>query len=71
MGRAMSTGSNLKLGVGEDVHLVRLPINRGYAAACNAIAQVAVEIGSEFVWFLNNDVEVDPSVSGDARGHAR
>jgi GT2 family glycosyltransferase len=55
-------GARLTAGIGDHVRLVRLPTNRGYAAACNAIAKVAIEYGSQFVWFLNNDVEMDPTV---------
>jgi GT2 family glycosyltransferase len=43
--------------------MVQLPTNRGYAAACNAVAAIAIELETPFVWFLNNDVDMGPAVS--------
>lgn len=59
--------AQLALGVDQSVQLLRLPTNRGYAAACNAVAQIAVDCGSQFVWFLNNDVDMGPSVLSTLR----
>ena len=50
--------ARLASGVGPDARLVRLPTNRGYAAACNAVGRIGLEHRSTFVWFLNNDVEM-------------
>lgn len=43
------------------VRLVRLAVNRGYAAGCNAGAAIALEQGADHLLFLNNDTEVEPS----------
>jgi len=43
------------------VRLIRLSVNRGYAAGCNAGAAVALEEGANQLLFLNNDTEVEPT----------
>jgi GT2 family glycosyltransferase len=43
------------------VRLIRLAVNRGYAAGCNAGATIALEEGADQLLFLNNDTEVEPS----------
>jgi GT2 family glycosyltransferase len=37
------------------VHLFRSSINTGWAGGCNIGARFAIELGCEFIWFLNND----------------
>jgi GT2 family glycosyltransferase len=59
--------AQLATGMDQGVQLLRFPTNRGYAAACNAVAQIAVECDSRFVWFLNNDVDMGPSVLSTLR----
>ncbi len=52
-------GSNLRL----PVRIVRNERNRGFAAACNQGAQIG---GSDYILFLNPDVELAPSALGQA-----
>lgn len=42
------------------VHVVRLDPNRGYAGGCNAGAAAAIELGAEYIFFLNNDTTIQP-----------
>ena len=50
----------LAAGVGGRASVVRLPVNVGYAAACNAVALIAAESGAKYVWWLNNDLLLAP-----------
>jgi len=43
-----------------DVVTVRFTHNRGFAAACNHGARLAVEAGAEYILLLNNDTLVEP-----------
>ncbi len=52
----------LRAGTGDRAELLMLPENRGYAAACNAVATVAVDRNADFVWFLNNDLTMEGDV---------
>jgi GT2 family glycosyltransferase len=61
--------ARLASGVGSDTRLVRLATNRGYAAACNAVARIAFEQRSTFVWFLNNDVDMADDLLARLSGH--
>lgn len=38
--------------------------NLGFAKACNVGARRGIEMGAEFVWFLNNDTEPPPDTAG-------
>jgi GT2 family glycosyltransferase len=42
--------------IGDRADLVLLTANRGYAAACNVAARLALAAGAEFTWLLNNDL---------------
>ncbi len=42
------------------VELIRWARNRGYGAACNAASLIAAESGIPYVWWLNNDLELEP-----------
>jgi GT2 family glycosyltransferase len=42
-----------------DVEILDRTDNLGYAGAVNAAARVAISAGFDFVWILNNDVQVD------------
>jgi GT2 family glycosyltransferase len=44
------------------VELVRWSRNLGYGAACNAAARDATRRGTPYVWWLNNDLELEPDV---------
>ena len=46
----------LETGLAGRATLVRLETNRGYAAACNEAARIALAEGMEYVLWLNNDV---------------
>ncbi len=39
------------------VHVIKSKVNMGWAGGCNVGARKAIEIGCEFIWFLNNDSE--------------
>lgn len=52
----------LTAGTHDRAELLMLPENRGYAAACNAVATVAVDRNADFVWFLNNDLTMEGDV---------
>lgn len=52
---------------GEAIETLRLARNRGYAAACNAGAEIAK---GELLVFLNNDTEPEPGWLGELLGHA-
>jgi GT2 family glycosyltransferase len=41
------------------LYVLRLERNRGYAAGCNAGASVAISMGANYLFFLNNDTKVD------------
>lgn len=43
-----------------DLDLTVLPHNVGFTAANNVGARRALELGAEYLWFLNNDTVVDP-----------
>ena len=43
-----------------DVELVRSPRNLGFAGGANLGIRAGLQRGSEFVWLLNNDAEVEP-----------
>jgi len=49
----------LHAALGPHANLIRLPENRGFAAAANEGIRRAVEMGAEYVWILNNDTVVD------------
>lgn len=42
--------------------LLELGQNYGFAEGCNKVAEVALQEGADFVFFLNNDTIVDPSL---------
>lgn len=44
-----------------EVQVVRRARNGGYAAACNAGAERALNQGAEYLLFLNNDATIDPT----------
>jgi len=48
-------------------HVVRLPVNRGYAGGANAGITWALERGAEVVLLLNNDARVAPGAQAAAR----
>lgn len=41
--------------------VIHLPENRGYAAACNAAIRQARAAGADYVWLLNNDIDMPAS----------
>ena len=43
-----------------DVHLIRLPVNLGCSVGVNRGIRYLLREGADYVWILNNDVEVDP-----------
>jgi GT2 family glycosyltransferase len=43
-----------------NVEILNRTDNSGYAGAVNAAARAAISAGFDFVWILNNDVQVDP-----------
>ena len=42
------------------VELVAMPQNRGYAAACNEGIRRARDASADYVWLLNNDIDMPP-----------
>jgi GT2 family glycosyltransferase len=44
----------------DQVRLVRLGENRGFAGGCNFAMQQAFAEGADYVWLFNNDAEADP-----------
>jgi N-acetylglucosaminyl-diphospho-decaprenol L-rhamnosyltransferase len=42
--------------------LLVLPTNRGYAAACNAASRAALAADADYVWLLNNDLDIEAGV---------
>jgi GT2 family glycosyltransferase len=59
-GSAAADLAALEAGAGERARVVRLPVNLGYAAACNAVSRIAADSGADFVWWLNNDLRLEP-----------
>jgi GT2 family glycosyltransferase len=47
----------------DDIQLVRLERNVGFAGACNHGMRIARDAGAEFVWLLNNDTVVEPDAA--------
>lgn len=47
-----------------DVEVIALPANRHFAAGANAGLRRALDMGADFIWLLNNDVEVEPDALG-------
>ncbi|MFC4427044.1 glycosyltransferase family 2 protein [Deinococcus navajonensis] len=45
-----------------DQPIMRIPSNVGFTAANNVGTREALRRGAEYVWFLNNDTTVDPTV---------
>jgi GT2 family glycosyltransferase len=43
-----------------DAVVQRLPVNAGYAAACNRGTEIAIALGARFVLVMNNDAELAP-----------
>lgn len=50
----------LRAGIGGRATLVEFETNRGYAAACNQAAVMAAESQIPYVWWLNNDLSLEP-----------
>jgi GT2 family glycosyltransferase len=44
----------------DDIELLEMGVNGGYAAAANAGLRLAASRGDEYVWLLNNDLSVAP-----------
>jgi GT2 family glycosyltransferase len=55
------------------VEVVRLATNAGFAAGANAGARHAIELGADFLFFLNNDATIDrqtiPALLADSGAH--
>ena len=45
-----------------DVHMIRSTVNLGYAGGANLGMAEALDRGADYVFVLNNDIEVDPNI---------
>jgi GT2 family glycosyltransferase len=61
---ASSDDSLAKLAGLTDTTLIANPRNDGFAGGCNVGIQAAFEMGSEFIFLLNNDATVHPDTLG-------
>jgi GT2 family glycosyltransferase len=57
-GSGQSVVSRLREALPPGIELLALPRNGGYAHACNAAIRRGIDIGAEYVWLLNNDVQI-------------
>jgi GT2 family glycosyltransferase len=54
--------ATLRQSVAGRARIVTTLENRGFAAACNTVAGIALNAGARYVWFLNNDITMDDGV---------
>ncbi|HYI23406.1 MAG TPA: glycosyltransferase family 2 protein [Candidatus Limnocylindrales bacterium] len=59
-GSSAADVAELERRIAGQADLLGWPRNRGYAAACNAASRIAAESGIPYVWWLNNDLELEP-----------
>ena len=59
-GSGPSIGRALRDAVPDGASIVLLDENRGYAAACNVAIRLARRAGADYVWLLNNDIDMAP-----------
>ncbi|MGY1705449.1 glycosyltransferase [Geodermatophilus sp. SYSU D00697] len=59
-----------ELGAAQGWHVVGMPDNRGFGAACNAGVAAARELGCRTFLFLNPDAVITPSVVAELRAHS-
>ena len=59
-----------ELAAAEGWHLVGMPDNRGFGAACNAGVAAARELGCRTFLFLNPDAVISPTVVDELRAHS-
>lgn len=60
-GSGSSVEQALRATLPDGVQIVALAENRGYAVACNVAIGLARRAGADFVWLLNNDIEMPPA----------
>jgi GT2 family glycosyltransferase len=58
-----------ELAAAEGWHVVGMPDNRGFGAACNAGVEAARELGCRTFLFLNPDAVIAPAVVAELRAH--
>jgi GT2 family glycosyltransferase/glycosyltransferase involved in cell wall biosynthesis len=58
------------LGTAQGWHVVGMPDNRGFGAACNAGVAAARELGCRTFLFLNPDAVITPAVVAELRAHS-
>jgi GT2 family glycosyltransferase/glycosyltransferase involved in cell wall biosynthesis len=58
------------LGAAQGWHVVGMPDNRGFGAACNAGVSAARELGCRTFLFLNPDAVISPAVVAELRAHS-
>ncbi len=59
-----------ELGAAHGWHVVGMPDNRGFGAACNAGVAAARELGCRTFLFLNPDAVITPAVVAELRAHS-
>ncbi|MGY1665224.1 glycosyltransferase [Geodermatophilus sp. SYSU D00696] len=59
-----------ELGAARGWHVVGMPDNRGFGAACNAGVAAGRELGCRTFLFLNPDAVIDPGVVAELRAHS-
>ncbi|RZU34449.1 glycosyltransferase [Blastococcus saxobsidens] len=67
---AAERGAVQELGAAHGWHVVAMPDNRGFGAACNAGVEVARELGCRTFLFLNPDAVVTPGVVAELRAQS-